>query len=320
MSRHIARGSAAKLIAAGIALPWATRTAASAADPETVRIGMLPVEATCVAYYAKDNGYFEKAGLDVSIEVNPSSASVASAVVSGTYDIGYATISTLASAHVKGLPLVIIAPAGIVTPGLVIGGIVAPVRSSIQTAKDLNGKSFAVSGLNTLAEYQPEAWVDKHGGDSSTMRFIEMPLPEIVGALDAGRVDAGYLTEPFLSLGTKRNLVRMLATGNDALAPRYLASAWYATSAWAQAHPEIVSRYAAALAEAGRWANANPAKVVVSVAAHLKVDPVLVGTAMRTTFTDKLVDAQIQPWIDVTAKYAKFPSFPATDLIYKPKA
>jgi NitT/TauT family transport system substrate-binding protein len=318
VTRQITRGIAAKLIAAGVALPFATQ--AAAADPETIRIGMLPVEATCVAYYAKDNGYFDKAGLDVSIEVNPSSAAVASAVVSGTYDIGYATISTLASAHVKGLPLVIIAPAGIVTPGLVIGGIVAPVRSSIQTAKDLNGKSFAVSGLNTLAEYQPRAWVDKHGGDSSTMRFIEMPLPEIVGALDAGRVDAGYLTEPFLSLGTKRNQVRMLATGNDALAPRYLASAWYTTSAWAEAHPDIIARFAAALAEAGRWANANPAKVVVSVAAHLKVDPVLVGTAMRTTFTDRLVDAQIQPWIDVTAKYAKFPSFPASDLIYKPKA
>src|SRR5580698_6199553 len=130
MSRHIARGSAAKLIAAGIALPWATRTAASAADPETVRIGMLPVEATCVAYYAKDNGYFDKAGLDVVVEVNPSSPSVASAVVSGTYDIGYATISTLASAHAKGLPFVIIAAGGIITPGLVIGGIVAPVRSS----------------------------------------------------------------------------------------------------------------------------------------------------------------------------------------------
>lgn len=319
MTEAITRRTAASFIAAGLTLPWAAGTA-SAADPVPIRIGMLPLEATCVAYYAKDNGYFEKAGLNVDIEANPSSPAVASAVVSGTYDIGYATISTLASAHVKGLPFVIIAPAGIITPGLVIGGIVAPVRSSIQTAKDLNGKTFAVSGLNTLAEYQPRAWVDKHGGDSATMRFIEMPLSEIVGALDAGRVDAGYLTEPFLSVGTKRNVVRMLATGNDALAPRYLASAWYTTSAWAAAHTEVVARFSSAMAEAGRWANANPAKVVPLVAARLKVDPALVGAAMRTTFTDKLVDDQIQPWIDVTAKYAKFASFPATDLIYKAKS
>jgi NitT/TauT family transport system substrate-binding protein len=312
----ITRRRAATLIAAGLAMPLATGKA-SAADPTTIRLGMLPVEATCVAYYAKDNGYFDKAGLNVTIEVNPSSLSVASAVVSGTYDIGYATISTLASAHVKGLPLVIIAPAGIITPGLVIGGIVAPVRSSIQTAKDLNGKTFAVSGLNTLAEYQPRAWVDKHGGDSTTMRFIEMPLPEIVEALGAGRVDAGYLTEPFLTVGTKRNVVRMLATGNDALAPRYLASAWYTTSAWASANPDVVARFGSAMADAGRWANANPAKVVQIVAARLKLDPALVGDSMRTTFTDKLVDAQIQPWIDVTSKYAKFAPFPATDLIYK---
>jgi NitT/TauT family transport system substrate-binding protein len=316
VTEGISRRHAASLIVAGLTLPWAGGTA-SAADPATIRIGMLPLEATCVAYYAKDNGYFDKAGLNVVIEVNPSSLAVASAVVSGTYDIGYATISTLASAHVKGLPFVIIAPAGIITPGLVIGGIVAPLRSSIRTAKDLNGKTFAVSGLNTLAEYQPRAWVDKHGGDATTMRFIEMPLPEIVEALDAGRVDAGYLTEPFLSVGTKRNVVRMLATGNDALAPRYLASAWYTNSAWAEAHADIITRFVAAMAEAGRWANANPAKVVPIVAARLKLDPTLVGAAMRTTFTDKLVDAQIQPWIDVTSKYAKFVPFPATDLIYK---
>jgi hypothetical protein len=42
------------------------------------------------------------------------------------------------------------------------------------------------------------------------------------------------------------------------------------------------------------------------------------GNVMRTDFTDKLVPGQIQPWIDITARYAKFPAFPTAEPVYVP--
>jgi hypothetical protein len=38
----------------------------------------------------------------------------------------------------------------------------------------------------------------------------------------------------------------------------------------------------------------------------------------RATFPDSLVVAQIQPWIDVVAKYKKFRAFPVSDIIFNP--
>jgi NitT/TauT family transport system substrate-binding protein len=312
---HPTRARALSAIAGAFAAPALIgRAAAQALAP--IKLGIIPIEPTCSAYYAKENGFYDRAGLDVEITPSAATAGIAAAVLTGTYDIAYATVSTLATAHAKGLPFVIIAPAGVINGSRAIGGIMVPANSTIKAPKDLNGKIFGTSGLNTLAEYLPRAWVDKNGGDSTTMKFLEIPFPQIGDALAAGRLDAAYLVKPFITIAKQRGLARFLATGDDAIAPVYLASAWYATSAWAKAHPDLVARFVGAMAEAGRWANANPAKVVPIIANHLKSDPAITAAAPRTEFTDKLVAAQIQPWIDVTAKYAKFPAFPSSELVY----
>ena len=299
-----------------IAAP-ALSTAARAADsPSMVRLGINPAEAACVAYYAKENGYFDKAGLNVDVTISVSTPAIAAALVAGSYDIGYATLSTLVVAHVKGLPFVIIAPSGLNLPGHVQSGIMLPIQSSIKSGADFNGKIFATPGLNTLGEYLPRAWIDKHGGDSSTVKFVEIPFPQIADALAAGRADAAYLVEPFITIAEKRNVARLFLTGDEAIAPTFLASAFYTTAQWAKANPEVIARFTDAITQAARWANANPTKVVPILTNYLKADPVVTAAAQRTYYADRLVSSQIQPVIDITAKYGKFPPFPATDIIY----
>jgi NitT/TauT family transport system substrate-binding protein len=312
---HFSRGQALAALAAAGSAPFFGRPAS--ADVPAIRAGMIPIESACGAFYAKENGYFQTAGLNVDVELNPSTPAILSAIVAGTYDIGFTGISTLAAAHAKGLPFVLIAPSGIIVPGTVQSGITVAPQSPIHTAKDFNGKTFAASGLNTQSEYGPRAWIDKHGGDSTTCKFIEMPFPQIADAIAAGRIDAGYLVEPFLTVATKRDLVRMIASGDDAVGTTFLASGWFALASWSKTHPEAVTAFATAIGQAGRWANANPDKVVPIITAHLKTDPALTAAVPRTVYTDRLIAAQVQPWIDVTAKYAKFPSFAAADLMYR---
>ncbi|HXP93152.1 MAG TPA: ABC transporter substrate-binding protein [Candidatus Binatia bacterium] len=308
------RMRAAQTIAGAAASPWLF--AKAAAQATTIRVAMPPIEPACLVYYAKENGYFDKAGLDVDITQNPSTPAIVSATAAGTYDIAYATISTLAVAHVKGLPFVIIAADGGIIPGRMAGAIMVPLNSPIKTAKDLEGKTFGAAGLNTIAEYAPRAWIDKHGGDSTTVKFIEIPFPEAPGALATGRIDATYLVEPFITIVTKRNIGKILATGDDAIAPRFLATVWYTTSQYAKAHPDNVTRFASAISEAARWANANPSSVVPLLSKYLKADPAIVAAAARPYYFERLVTAEMQPWINVTAKYAKFTVFPASELVY----
>jgi NitT/TauT family transport system substrate-binding protein len=255
----------------------------------------------------------------VQVSQNPSTPALAAAVASGTYDIAYAPISTLAVAHSRGLPFVAITPGISFVPGEIAGAIMVPMASSVKTAKDFNGKTFACAGLGTIAEYQPRAWIDKHGGDSTTVKFIEIPFPEQIAAMNAGRVDAAYLVEPFITVATRSNTVRLLTTGDDAIGTSFLSTAWYATSQWAAAHPDLVTKFVGAMVAAARWGNANQDKVVPFLVKYLKADPALAAAEHRPHFEERLIPAQMQPWIDVTARYAKFASFPASDIIYIPK-
>ncbi len=153
-----------------------------------------------------------------------------------------ATVTTLALAHIKGLPIVIVGPQAVVERGVVQGGIVVAANSTIKSGQDLAGKTFAVSGLGTIAEFVPRAWVDKNGGDSSTMKFSEVPFPAIGDAIAAGRADAGWLNEPFFTIATRKGQVKLLTTTDDVMPPVYLATAWFATAEWAKAHADFVAR------------------------------------------------------------------------------
>ena len=285
----------------------------------TLRVAMIPIEPAAGVYYAKENGFFEKAGLDVDITQSASTPALAAAVLSGTYDIFYGTVPTIATAHSKGLPFVMIAP-GISDSAAHFGGaVMVALNSTLKTGRDFNGKTLATAGLNTIAEYLPRAWIDKTGGDSSTVKFVEMPFPVTADAIAAGRVDGAYLAEPFVTIAEQKHLARQLTTGDDAIASgEYVATGWFTTAQWAKAHPDLVARFQRAIGEAAAWADANPAKVVPILAKDLKADPALVAQSRRPYYPERLIAAQVQPWIDLTAKYAKFPSFKAEELIYIP--
>lgn len=305
------------MAATALAFPSLGR-AAGAADLPVVNVGVTPIEPACQTFYADAQGYFTQEGIAAATEILPTTPAIMQAMLAGTYDFGNATVPTVALGHGKGLPFVIIAPSVIdVTPSNA-GGIVVLPNSSIKGPLDLVGKTFAVSGLATNAQYLPRAWVDANHGDSSKIKFVEVPFPAIADAIATGRADAGWLSEPFLSLAIDKGTVKLLSPADTEIASRFLVTAWITTSTWAKAHPDLVARFSRAIIKSAAWANANPNKVVPIVASKLHQDPEQLYKTHRAVYGVKLVDTEIQPSIDLIAKYEKVPSFPASEIIYRP--
>jgi len=138
----------------------------------------------------------------------------------------------------------------------------------------------------------------------------------MAGALATGRVDAAWVTEPFLTAAKKS--ARVLVYGFDVIGKRFALNAWFTTRAWAQDHPDIVKRFAATMRETATWANANDAASATIVAKYTKIDPAVIATITRSHYADVLTPALLQPLIDVSAKYGAFTPFPAQELIYTP--
>jgi NitT/TauT family transport system substrate-binding protein len=159
-------------------------------------------------------------------------------------------------------------------------------------------------------------WVDKHGGDSKTLKFIEIPFPEMIGALDAGRVDVAIPSEPFTSQGRAGNRT----IGNIyASMPPFLLFAFFATDAWLAANADTATKFAAAITKAAAWANAHPRESAVMLAQFTKLDPQVAGSIGRAVYGTSLEPAMIQPAIDTMVTYGFLPKpIDAADVIWHP--
>jgi NitT/TauT family transport system substrate-binding protein len=303
----LALGGAA-LAAPALAAPALAQT------PATVRVAYIPFEASAQLFYATELGLWEKAGLSVELTPNPFGAAIAAAVASDAVDIGYATVMTLASAHAKGLPFTIVAPANAFSANDPTGALMS-ADPTVRTGKDLNGKTIGSPGLNTLGEYGVRAWVDANGGDDSTLHFVEIPFPEMAGAMATKRIDAAFVAEPFYEVAKKS--LHTVAIEFDAIAKEFLVAGWFTTTDWANAHPQVCARFAGVIRDATDWAAKNPAACVDILVKYLKVDRSAVVASPRAYFGRTLSPPLIQPGIDVTARYAKFPTFPASELIFR---
>ena len=71
--------------------------------------------------------------------------------------------------------------------------------SPYKSAKDLDGKTIACNGLQNISQIGPEAWLDKNGGNLATLKWTDMPFPDMIAAINARRVDAALMAEPVLS-------------------------------------------------------------------------------------------------------------------------
>jgi NitT/TauT family transport system substrate-binding protein len=154
----------------------------------------------------------------------------------------------------------------------------------------------------------------KNGGDPATTKFVEMPFPEMAGALAAGRIDAAVLAEPQLSASLADGSVRVLGECYDGIAKEFLIGAWFTTGTWAKAHPDLVKRFQKAMYATAAWANKNQSASGELATKYTKI--VFTPGMKRTVFAEKMEPALMQPLIDASATYGAIPkAFPAKDFI-----
>jgi NitT/TauT family transport system substrate-binding protein len=201
----------------------------------------------------------------------------------------------------KGIDVVLVAPGTMNDQNLrpLNSGLVVAVNSPLATAKDFNGKTIAVNTLHSVDQIAMSAWVDKNGGDSRTVRFLEVPNLTMVDATAAGRVDGGIVADPGYTTGLTSGKVRSFAQVNSAIAKRFMITAWFASRSWADANPNLVHSFAAALNEASNWAVKNPDAAAVVLRKYLRLTTMTAHERHARTMDP----AMLQPLIDAAAKY-----------------
>jgi NitT/TauT family transport system substrate-binding protein len=288
------------------------------AQQKTVRVGTIPVDVGANCFYTSDLGLFAKAGLDVQISPGASGPAIAQAVAGGALEVGVSNVATIAAARLRGLPFRFIAPAAVVAPGPRSTDVVMVLKDSPITAgAGMNGKLIAINGLKDLQEIEARGFVDRFGGDSSTIRFAEIPFPAMGGALEQKRVDVIFPTEPFSTADTTTG--KVIGNAFDGVAPRFMLLGYFASETWLQAHPDVAAKFVSALREGSEWANAHRTESGEMLVRHTRMTADVIVKVARATYGLSLNRAQLVPVIDLAVRYGILTSsVSVADLVWQP--
>ena len=268
-------------------------------------------------YYAQQQGWFRQAGLDLTIQPTPNGPAGMSAVVGGSVHVSEGNMLSLTEAHVKGIPITLVSPGSIFDASLGQSTrLVGSPLSTARTAKELNGKIVACPSLSDLMSISTRAFIDQAGGDSNAVHFIELPPASMGSALQAGRIDAAGMYEPFLS-GVLAQGGRSLGVPYSALAPRFMIVAWFAFGPWATAHRSALAAFQSVIARASAYANAHARELIPMISGYSHIPEETLATMQIVQIASSLDPALIQPIINAAAKYKVIPqAFPAKELIF----
>ena len=281
----------------------------------SIHIITTPIEDSAGVYYAQGGGFFAKSGLQVDIQAMNSGEAAAAAVAGGAADIGVMNVLSMSVAHQRHIGLRFIAPASEYVESAPTTLLVVAADSPIQSARDLIGKTIAVAAVGDVKTIATKAWLVTQGVDPEKVRFIEVPGPQTATALQQHVVDAGMLSEPFLSDARLQKMTRPIASPFSAIAPRFMLNGWYAKETWIAGHRDEVKRFTDAVTAAQAWAMSNPqasGAVLIQVA---KIKPTVLAGMKRATFASHFDPALLQPVVNTAAKFNLIDApFPAPDL------
>ena len=210
-----------------------------------LRVAYIPVVTWLPALVAKEEGIFEKNGLDVTFTKFPTLVNLP-ATLGKQFDLVPTTAPDLLNAAASGLNLAAVAGETLETSNNKSFQVLVRADSGINSAKDLAGKRVASPGIGSVMHVALLYWVKQAGGDPSGIIGVEAPFTAMMDQLKSGRVDAVEQLEPFvgqmLGAGFKSLGAPLLAVADPVLFPF-----WIADANWARSNREVLKRWVASL-------------------------------------------------------------------------
>jgi ABC-type nitrate/sulfonate/bicarbonate transport system substrate-binding protein len=259
--------------ASAAALGWSARPGAVRAQARQLTIGFTSRSSTdWPLYCASKVGFYAANNLQVDEVVIGSSAGCAQQLTAGSIDIGSVSATQVVEAVMGGAPLVEIVVEVTTPPYSVLA------RKGITSVAALRGKTTIIGGPSDITRVfmdkvitgsglRPEDFTYTFAGASSD-RFA---------ALISGAVDAAILLPPF----TFRAIDEGFAVVADVqkFIPHFPFGGLAVRSAWAKAHPDIVTAFDKSYIQGARWlydpANRTRACQILAEITNSKIEDAL---------------------------------------------
>lgn len=316
------------LAAAALILSGCTDSAAGpgtepSADPSAsaeltpIRVAALPIAESGALWAAMDEGIFADHGLEIEVVPAQGGAQAIPALTNGDIDFAIGQPFGPFRANLADLGVVIISNYASSLPasaGKDVNAVVSLGDSGITGPADLAGKRVSVNSLGAAGDVTIMKAVEDAGGDPSTIEFVEVAFPDVQAQLEAGAIDAGWVPDPFMSIiaGAGGNIV---VYPYQATIPGLELLTNITTQKMIDEQPDLVTNYAAAMAEALAWASENEDAVRAAIAKNMDIPEQAAAGITLPVFTADLNVDNLQQLAGLAVGYGVLDKEPDFDTL-----
>jgi NitT/TauT family transport system substrate-binding protein len=124
---------------------------------------------------------------------------------------------------------------------------------AVHDLRDLRGRTFAIPSRYSNQNLVIHKLMEDQGVGPDQIRFVEMPPPDMPGALAARAIDAYFVGEPYAAKAELDGSGRVLYLAKD-IWPHFISCVLVATEELILRHPEVVKDLVRSIAQSGEWA------------------------------------------------------------------
>lgn len=266
-----------------------------------VRVATLPTLDNVPLHLAIEQGYFEREGLNVKVVPTPQGGVGVTAVIAGAVDIAFGSYTPAIRAQYQDVAkkqggLKLVADATSLGDGTSL--IMVPPGSPAQDLSDLRGKVVAVVGLQTMTRLLTAAALRTNDVDPASVKFVEIPFQNTEAALLNGRVDAAFLTEPFVTAALKVG-VQSLYDTNDGPVDDIPLTGYVATGDFVSQNPATLAAFQRAIQRGTKLAAERRDLVEPIVVKTSFTEPSIARIMKMTKFQTSLDPKRLQRVADL---------------------
>jgi putative hydroxymethylpyrimidine transport system substrate-binding protein len=259
----------AALLAAALSLAVAAGCGGSGAEPgapdgATLVLDFTPNAVHSGIYSARRRGYYEDAGIDLTIRQPGESTDAPKLLASGRAEFAILDIHDLGIARERGLDLVGAMPV-VQRP---LAAVLARTSSGVSRPRDLEGRTVGVTGLPS-DEAVVESEVAADGGDPAAVERVTIGF-NAVASLAAGRVDAatGFWNAEGVTLRRQGVPIRIFKVDRYG-APPYPELILTASRETIDVAPDLVRAMVAATSRGYRFVVSEPEAALADLTAEV---------------------------------------------------
>jgi len=140
-----------------------------------------------------------------------------------------------------------------------------------QSLRDLRGKTFAIPSKYSNQYLVIRKIMDDQGVKPDEIKFVELPPPDMPGALAAKAIDAYFIGEPHAAKAELDGSGRVLYHAKD-IWPHFISCVLVVTEKLIKEKPEVVRDLVRGIAESGEWADSHRIEAAKLVSPYFRQD------------------------------------------------